>query len=306
MNSNDTTGAEQHPVPDELHAPSGDFVGADLLVGDCRVEMRKLPPESVDLAVPDPPYNLGLRYHDGYDDKQSPATYLEMLEESLAGIARLLKQTGSVFLFSGQEYFAETRIMLKEVGFHVRNTIAWYNTFGQAQQRKFTPSWTAIHYATKHPTDFTFNADAVRVPSARQLIYRDKRANPKGKLPDDVWVLLPEMQAPECFDPRSDLWLQSRVCGTFRERVEHVTQLPLALVERIIRVASNPGDTVFDPFAGTGTALLAALRLGRRALGIELSAETAALARARLAKELPQHVDTGSVPHQVMPEGVKS
>jgi site-specific DNA-methyltransferase (adenine-specific) len=137
---------------------------------------------------------------------------------------------------------------------------------------------------TKHAERFTFNADAVRVPSARQLKYHDQRANKTGKVPDDVWVLLPNEQAPDHFRPDTDVWLQSRVCGTFKERAGHVTQLPLALVERIVQVASSLGDLLLDPFAGTGTLLVAARKLGRRSIGIEQAAQTLELAKRRLER----------------------
>jgi site-specific DNA-methyltransferase (adenine-specific) len=257
---------------------------AELYVGDCRNTLPGLPIESVDLVVSDPPYNIGLHYHNQYDDAQQTKDFLALLEEAFSQAHRLLKPTGSLFLFMGCWLQAEALVLLKKLGFHYRRTIAWYNTFGQAQQNNFTPSWTAIHYVTKHHHEFTFNADAIRVPSARQLRYNDKRANPKGKLPDDVWVLLPEIQAPDCFNPDSDLWLQSRVCGTFKERVDHVTQLPLPLVERIIKVASNPGDLVLDPFAGSGTILVGCRRLRRRSIGIELSSTTAVIAGERLER----------------------
>jgi site-specific DNA-methyltransferase (adenine-specific) len=262
-----------------------DNPAARLYTGDCHSILPALPARSVDLVVTDPPYNIGLEYHDNYDDDQDPAEFLAGLGAALRESHRVLKPTGSLFLFMGAWLQAESLLLLKRLGFNFRNTIPWYNTFGQAQKRKFTPSWTAIHYVTMHPREFTFNADAIRVPSARQLLYNDRRANPKGKVPDDVWVLLPERQAPECFRPDSDLWLQSRVCGTFKERVGHVTQLPLPLVERIVKVASNPGDVVLDPFAGTGTVLVAARKLGRQSIGIELSDETARIAQGRLEKE---------------------
>jgi len=262
-----------------------DDPATQLYLGDCRDVLPAVPPATVDLAIPDPPYNIGLRYHDHYDDDQETQQFLLLLEEASKGIYRTLKPTGSLFMFMGSWLQAEILVMLKKVGFHHRRTICWHNTFGQAQKKNFTPSWTAIHYMTKHPTQFTFHADAIRVPSARQLLYSDKRANPKGKLPDDTWVLLPEVQAPECFNPDSDLWLQSRVCGTFKERVGHVTQLPLPLVERIVKVTSNPGDIILDPFAGTGTVLVAARRLGRRSIGIELAEQTAMIARSRLEGE---------------------
>jgi site-specific DNA-methyltransferase (adenine-specific) len=179
-------------------------------------------------------------------------------------------------------------VLLKRLGFAWRNTIVWHQTFGQAQQRKFTPSWVAIHYVVKRGGPFTFNADAVRVPSARQLRYNDRRANPRGKVPDDVWVLDPD-RLRELLDPAGDVWLQSRVCGTFGERCGHVTQLPLPLVERIVKLASNPGGLVLDPFAGSGTVLVAARRLGRRYLGVELSEGTAELAWQRTQSESRNH-----------------
>jgi site-specific DNA-methyltransferase (adenine-specific) len=99
---------------------------------------------------------------------------------------------------------------------------------------------------------------------------------------------------PEFFQPDSDLWLQSRLCGTYKERKGHVTQLPLPVLERIVKASSNVGDTILDPFAGTGTALVAAQRLGRGGVGIELSDETAQIARDRLEKELPVNGQSNS------------
>jgi site-specific DNA-methyltransferase (adenine-specific) len=256
----------------------------EVLVGDCRKVMSNFVAGSIDTCVTDPPFNLGVRYHDKYNDKQRDEVFLkETLEPAVVQIRRVLKPTGSLFLFMGSGLQAEALVLLKKIGFHHRRTIAWYNTFGNCQQRNFTPSWTAIHYVTKHPANFTFNADAVRVSSARQLKYADRRANPKGKLPDDTWVLLREHAPKGCFDPDTNLWEESRVCGTFKERVDHVTQLPLPVVERIIRVASNPNDVILDPFAGSGTVIVAAQKLGRRGLGIELSEETAVLANERLS-----------------------
>jgi site-specific DNA-methyltransferase (adenine-specific) len=255
-------------------------------VGECQDLLPALPAGSVDLAIADPPYNIGLHYNGNYDDHQAQEHFLAGLEVAMRETYRVLAATGSLFLFMGPGLQAEAGVLLKRVGFHWRRTIAWHNTFGQAQQNNFTPSWTAIHYCTKHPRKFTFNADAVRVPSQRQLRYNDRRANPKGKLPDDVWVLLPD-QHPGCFREDSDLQLQSRVCGTFKERAGHVTQLPLPLVERIVKVASNPGGLVLDSYLGTGTTLVAARKLGRRSVGIERSADTAALACDRLNREAP-------------------
>jgi len=254
---------------------------AKIYEGDCREVLGTLPGASIDLAVTDPPYNVGWEYGTGYDDAKPVEEFLAMLRKSLSEVHRVLKPCGSAFLFMGANLQAETLLLLKQIGFHHRGTIIWHYTFGPAQQGNFTPSWVPIHYVTKSPTNFVFNADAVRVPSARQLKYRDKRANAKGKLPDNVWALLPEHE-PALFRPESDAWLFSRVCGTFKERTAHSNQLPLALAERIIKVASNPGDVVLDPFLGSGTVLVAARQLGRAGIGIELSSKTVDLAWDRL------------------------
>ena len=141
---------------------------------------------------------------------------------------------------------------------------------------------------------FTFHYDEVALPSARMTTYSDKRQNPKGKLPDDTWYLRqfpgtadwytrpPEAQADGMFRPDEDTWCQSRLCGTFNERTGHPCQLPEALLERIVRVSSNPGDLVFDPFAGSGTTLAVAKRLGRDYLGCEMSDQYAEQVRQRL------------------------
>jgi site-specific DNA-methyltransferase (adenine-specific) len=84
-----------------------------------------------------------------------------------------------------------------------------------------------------------------------------------------------------------DVWHFPRVCGTFRERRGHVCQTPELVLDRIARVASNPGELVLDPFAGTGTTLVVARRLGRRYLGVEKCAQTAEQAGQRLASTEP-------------------
>ena len=109
----------------------------------------------------------------------------------------------------------------------------------------------------------------------------DRRANPVGKLPDDTWVLRPQEEG-EHFRADTDTWCVSRVCGTFKERTGHPCQMPEGVLERIVRVSSNEGDLVLDPFAGSGTTLAVARRLGRRYLGIELSREYAERIRERL------------------------
>jgi hypothetical protein len=139
----------------------------------------------------------------------------------------------------------------------------------------------------KDPTQFTFNADAIRVPSARQLVYGDKRANPVGRLPDDTWILRPQ-DLPGGFQPDESTWYFPRVAGTFKERAGwHGCQMPEQLLGRIIRACSHPGELVFDPFGGSGTTAAVARKLGRDYLTFEFSPEYAERIRQRLHRIKP-------------------
>ncbi len=161
-----------------------------------------------------------------------------------------------------------------EVGFHCRSWVIWYYTFGVNCVRGFSRSHTHLFHFVKDPFQFTFNGEnpAVRVLSARQLVYRDGRANPKGRLPDNTWIFRPQDAPPSGFAPSHDTWYFSRVAGTFKEREGfHGCQMPEQLLGRIIRISSDPQDLVLDPFAGSGTTLVVAKKLGRRWLGLELS-----------------------------------
>ncbi|MFL5338826.1 MAG: DNA-methyltransferase [Gemmataceae bacterium] len=252
-----------------------------VLTGDCVEWLGKLQPGSVDLAFADPPFNIGYEY-DQYNDKRHRDDYLAWADTWLAAVTRVLSSTGAFFLAIGDEFVAEHKVRLDALGLTMRNWIVWHYTFGVHCTQKFSRSHAHILYYVKNPKKYTFNADAVRVPSARQTTYADRRANPKGKVPDDTWVLRPQ-EDERFFPPESDTWYVSRVCGTFKERVDHPCQMPEALLERIIRVASNPGELVLDPFAGSGTTLAAAQKLGRQWLGIELSEKYAEQVRQRLA-----------------------
>jgi DNA modification methylase len=256
-----------------------------ILTGDCLGHLAGLPEGCVDLAFADPPFNIGYEY-DLYDDRKPRESYLAWTERWLAAVRRVLKPDGSLYVAIGDEYAAEVKVRLDGLGLTLRNWIVWHYTFGVHCTRKFSRSHAHIFYYAIDPKRFTFNADAVRVPSARQTTYADRRANPAGKLPDDTWVLRPQ-EDDRLFRPGSDTWYASRVCGTFKERTGHPCQMPEAVLERIIRVSSNPGDVVLDPFAGSGTTLAVSKRLGRRYLGIELSPEYAEAIRQRLKDVRP-------------------
>ncbi|MFH1825568.1 MAG: DNA methyltransferase [Candidatus Firestonebacteria bacterium] len=223
-----------------------------VFLGDCIETMKKLPAKTIDLIFADPPFNIGIKY-DEYKDNIPYDKYYNWSEKWIKEIYRLLKDDGTIYIAIGDEFAAEINLILKKAGFHFRNWIIWYYTFGQSQRKKFNRSHTHILYFTKDKSRFTFNDKNIRIPSARQLVYRDRRANPIGKLPDDVWKF-------------------SRVCGTFKERIiNHPCQMPEDLLELIIKASSNEGDLVLDPFGGTGTTAEVAKRLKRDYITMEIS-----------------------------------
>jgi len=248
---------------------------------DCIDGLAALEAESVDLIFADPPFNIGYEY-DSIDDRMTPEKYLAWSEEWLLACHRVLKSAGTLWVASGDEYAAELKVLATKYYWH-RSWVIWYYTFGVNCARNFSRSHTHLFYLTRDSTEFTFNSEDIRVPSARQLM-GDSRADPRGRLPDNTWVLRPN-DAELAFAPCDDVWSFSRVCGTFNERAGfHGCQMPEALLERIIRVCSNPCDLVLDPFAGSGSTLMAAKKLGRRILGFDISAEYVAKANARLAE----------------------
>lgn len=251
-----------------------------VLTGDSLRLLDSLPAACIDLAFADPPFNIGYEY-DKYDDRRARDDYLLWTDSWLRAVRRILKPNGSFYVAIGDEYAAEVKMRLDQLGLTLRNWIVWHYTFGVNCTKKFNRSHAHIFYYVYDPKHFTFNGDAIRVPSARQTTYADRRANPLGKLPDDTWVLRPQ-EDERCFRPDADSWYVARVCGTFKERMEHPCQMPEAVLERIIAVSSNAGELVLDPFAGSGTTLAVAKRLGRHYLGMELSPDYADRIRQRL------------------------
>jgi len=236
-----------------------------IICGDCIEVLDKVEKPFADLIFADPPFNIGYKY-DKYNDKVKSKNYITWTKDWMAVCKKVLKPHGSFYIAIGDEYAANVKVIADEIGLFMRNWLIWHYTFGQQMKKKFARSHTHIFYFVSDKSNFTFNDHAVRVPSDRQLLYNDKRANPAGKMPDDVWSQYP------------------RVCGTFKERTGwHPCQMPESLLKRIIAVSSNPGDCVLDPFSGSGTTAATAAQLGRNYVGVEISKSYVEKAKKRLA-----------------------
>ena len=284
---------------------------------DCIEGMNNLPPGSVDLVFADPPFNIGFEY-DVYEDKVEHEQYIAWSSKWIGAVHQVLKPDGTFWLAIGDEYAAELKLESQKIGFHCRSWVIWYYTFGVNCSKKFTRSHAHLFHFVKDPKKFTFrDADLDnRVPSARELIYNDKRANPKGRLPDDTWLIPPAnvqgelfpdetgtwspseitpptdadqtfalrpQELPESFKPKEDTWYIPRVAGTFKERAGfHGCQMPEQLLGRIIRTCSEPTDIVMDPFSGSATTLAVAKKLGRQFVGFDMSEDYITQGRNRL------------------------
>jgi site-specific DNA-methyltransferase (adenine-specific) len=248
-----------------------------IICGDCIEMLGRVSEPFADLIFADPPFNIGYKY-DKYYDKVKSKNYIAWTKEWMSACKRVLKPHGSFYIAIGDDYAANVKVAADELGLVMRNWIIWHYTFGQQLKRKFARAHTHILYFVNDGKNFTFNADAIRVISDRQKVYKDRRANPEGKMPDDVWNEYP------------------RVCGTFDERTGFPCQMPESLLSRIIRVSSNEGDWVLDPFGGSGTTAVAAHKLNRLYTAVEISENYAAESRRRIDESEGLPVERDGLP----------
>ncbi len=306
--------------------------------GDCIELMNARPKESIDLVFADPPFNIGYDY-DVYEDSKEYQKYIDWSAEWIRAVYRVLKPSGTFWLSIGDEFAAELKIESLKAGFHCRSWVIWYYTFGVNCSKKFTRSHTHIFYFIKDPNNFTFREEDLdnRVPSARELVYNDNRANPKGRLPDDTWIIRPADSVGEMisddeeswnpqlsffpmdndrtyilrpqdleysFDASENTWYFPRVAGTFKERAGfHGCQMPEQLLGRIIRTCSNPNDIVLDPFSGSATTLAVAKKLGRCFIGFDISKTYVKYGLQRLSKiRIGDRLDGSPEPMKSVPK----
>ncbi len=254
--------------------------------GDCLESLRALPDDFAKLIITSPPYNIGKVY-----EKATKLTeYLASINPVIDELVRVLSPEGSLCWQVGNcvengEVFPLDIFyypFFKEHGFKLRNRIVWHFEHGLHASKRFSGRYETLLWFTKGDS-YTFNLDPVRVPSkypGKTYFKGEKRGqpsgNPLGKNPADIWRIVAQ-------DWEQELWNIPNVKANHPEKTIHPCQFPIELVERCVLAFTNEDDWVLDPFSGVGSALLAALKNGRRAIGCEKETEYVEIAKDRIA-----------------------
>ncbi|RYD68579.1 MAG: site-specific DNA-methyltransferase [Verrucomicrobiaceae bacterium] len=241
------------------------------LNSDCISTMMSLKPGSVKLAVTSPPYNADKKY----ETNLALAEYEAFADAWVSQIPRLLSDDGSFWLNVGYTKLSPTTtlpltylyypIAIRH-GLHLIQEIVWHYEGGMAYKSRFSHRTERWMWFAKDPTNYLFHLDAVRDPKLNRTI--DKRNNVLGKNPTDYWY----------FD---------RVVGgngKSSEKTSHPCQFPVPMIDRIIKACSNPGDTILDPFGGSGSTAVSAYNNYRSFVSIERDPEYHAAAMDRLTR----------------------
>ncbi len=236
--------------------------------GDAIQILRQYPDESIDLVFADPPYNLDKNYTT-YEDGQADQTYLDWCEGWLTEYIRILKPTGTLFLLNLPRWAIHQADFLNRY-LYFQNWIVWDAL--SEPRGKIMPAHYALLFYSKKKTDFPFNYEAVSPIPARHYCLRASCIRQRSKKGDQKTT------------PLNDIWWDVHRIKHRRDRDYHPCQLPESLMERIIRLTTNPGDVVLDAFGGTGTTPLAALKLGRRYVAIDIDPNYVQIMRDKIKK----------------------
>jgi len=245
--------------------------------GHCLDLLRSIPDESLGLVVTSPPYNIGKEY----EKRLELDLYLHQQAQVIAECVRALSPRGSIcwqvgnYVEAGAITPLDTILypVFSNLGLRMRNRIIWHFEHGLHCSRRFSGRYETIIWFTKSD-DYVFNLDAVRVPQKYpgKKHFKGEKAgryscNPLGKNPGDLWVI-------------------PNVKNNHVEKTEHPCQFPVELIERLVLSLTDEEDWVLDPFLGTGTTIVAAIRHGRRGIGAETVPKYVELARQRVQQEM--------------------
>jgi len=265
-----------------------------LILGDCITELKKIEQDSIDLIYLDPPFftqktqslsSNGKEYL--FDDKwDNINVYKNYIQERLKECKKLLKNTGSIFLHCDRSASHYLRIALDEI-FGVDNfqsEIIWsYKRWSNAKKGLLNGHQVIFFYSKtkkfKFNTAYTDYSPTTNIDQIFQKRVRDKNGKTIYKtLENGDSELMEEKKGV----PLSDVWEIPYLNPKAKERAGYPTQKPILLLERIIKLVTNEGDTVLDPFCGSGTTLVASHLLKRKYIGIDKSNEAIELTRQRL------------------------
>jgi len=251
--------------------------------GDCLNLLKTIPDESIQLVVTSPPYNIGKEY----EKRLHLDLYLDQQSQVISECVRTLSPCGSIcwqvgnYVDGGSIIPLDTVLypIFSKLGLRMRNRIIWHFEHGLHCSRRFSGRYETIIWFTKSD-DYVFNLDPVRVPQkypTKKYFKGPKTGqyscNPLGKNPGDVWII-------------------PNVKSNHVEKTEHPCQFPVELIERLVLSLSNEGDWVLDPFLGTGTSVIAAIRHKRRGVGAEIFPKYVELARKRIQEEMDGRLRT--------------
>jgi adenine-specific DNA-methyltransferase len=247
---------------------------ADIVVaqGDSAELLKDVPNDSIQLIITSPPYNVGKEY----ENEIVLSDYLANIKPIIRELVRILKPSGSIcwqvgnYINASEVYPLDIYYynIFKEYHLQLRNRIIWHFGHGLHAKKRFSGRYEVILWFTKSDT-YVFNLDDVRIPAKypgkrhyKGPNYGKPSGNPKGKNPSDVWEVVNT-------DWDNGIWEIPNVKSNHPEKTIHPCQFPIELAERCVLALTNTGDWVLDPFAGVGSALLAAICHKRKAFGCE-------------------------------------
>jgi site-specific DNA-methyltransferase (adenine-specific) len=268
----------------------------DIHNGDCLTILRSLPEAQSDLVYLDPPFftqrehRLATRDRTAefsFDDKwDSVKDYASFLYQRIQELKRILKPTGSLFFHCDKTASHIARILLDDIfnADNFRSEIIWHYKRWSNSAKGLLPAHQTILFYSK-TNQFKFNrliTDYSPTTNVDQILQKRSRdsANKSIYARDEAGNVV--CSGPKNGVPLSDVWAIPFLNPKAKERTGYPTQKPILLLEKIIEIVTDPGDLLVDPFCGSGTALVAAKLLRRRAIGIDVSPEACALARKRV------------------------
>lgn len=241
-----------------------------ILLGDCLKLFKDIPDESIDITFADPPFNLGKKYNSN-KDHLALHEYLEWCKSWITEMVRVTKPTGSIFVHNIPKWLTYFSTYLNELA-DFKHWITW-------------DAPTAPMGKTLQPSNYgiLFYAKDAKLIKFYEIRYQHKRCRKCDYLLKDYGGKKASLHP---FGPLiSDVWTDIHRVKHNKYRDVHPCQLPIHLMERVILMSTDEGDTVLDPFSGTGTTAIAAKRLGRKYIGFELDPLYKDVSENKLAQE---------------------